>query len=228
MDFGDNLVYDDNNKSLFWLVTLREFKLASKSSGSAHYVCHLWCLYHVWNIVIHILWVIRNFKLFQITWSIHAYLNAHSFHVNNAICPQFWINDISIVSRHHFCSRSQKFFFFIHLLALLVLPDVWLSWFTTIQPASEQQSFSALSTYAALVFGAFAMAMIRAVIFFSVSLRSSQNLHSRLVTCLLKAPVLFFNTNPAGRILNRCSKDISCMDELLPRTFLSAIQPALK
>ena len=115
-------------------------------------------------------------------------------------------------------------FFFIHLLALLVSPDVWLSWFTTIQPASEQQSFSALSTYAALVFGAFAMAMIRAVIFFSVSLRSSQNLHSRLVTCLLKAPVLFFDTNPAGRILNRCSKDIGCMDELLPRTFLSAIQ----
>ena len=134
------------------------------------------------------------------------------------------MNDISIISRNHFCSGKRIFFLMIHLLALLVSPDVWLSWFTTIQPASEQQSLSALSTYAALVFGASAMAMIRAVIFFSVSLRSSQNLHSRLVTCLLKAQVLFFDTNPAGRILNRCSKDIGCMDELLPRTFLSAIQ----
>ena len=55
---------------------------------------------------------LSDLKLFQITWSIHAYLNAHSFHVNNAICPQLWINDISIVSRHHFCSKRRIIFFY--------------------------------------------------------------------------------------------------------------------
>ena len=89
---------------------------------------------------------------------------------------------------------------------------------------SEQQASSTLSVYAGLVSGAFTLAVIRALIYFGVSLRSSENLHNKLVTCLLKAPVLFFDTNPAGRILNRCSKDIGCMDEVLPKTFLSAIQ----
>ena len=89
---------------------------------------------------------------------------------------------------------------------------------------SEQQSSSTLAVYAGLVSGAITLAVIRALIYFGVSLRSSENLHNKLVTCLLKAPVLFFDTNPAGRILNRCSKDIGCMDEVLPKTFLSAIQ----
>ena len=37
-----------------------------------------------------------------------------------------------------------------------------------------------------------------------------------MVSSLLKCPVLFFDTNPAGRVLNRFSKDIGIMDEQLP------------
>ena len=39
-----------------------------------------------------------------------------------------------------------------------------------------------------------------------------------MISRILKAPVLFFDTNPAGRILNRFSKDIGIMDEILPLT----------
>ena len=42
-----------------------------------------------------------------------------------------------------------------------------------------------------------------------------------------KAPVVFFDSNPVGRIMNRFSKDISCMDDVLPKTFLRAIQRTL-
>ena len=37
-----------------------------------------------------------------------------------------------------------------------------------------------------------------------------------MLVALLKAPVRFFDINPAGRILNRFSKDIGSMDESLP------------
>ena len=48
-----------------------------------------------------------------------------------------------------------------------------------------------------------------------------------MTTAILKAPVLFFDSNPVGRILNRFSKDIGCLDEVLPQTFLFAIQMVL-
>ena len=48
-----------------------------------------------------------------------------------------------------------------------------------------------------------------------------------MVVAILQAPVLFFDSNPAGRILNRFSNDIGCVDELLPKTFLLAIHKLL-
>ena len=48
-----------------------------------------------------------------------------------------------------------------------------------------------------------------------------------MVVAVLQAPVLFFDSNPVGRIMNRFSKDIGCMDEVLPKTFLMSIQLVL-
>lgn len=104
-----------------------------------------------------------------------------------------------------------------------MLPDVWLSYLTRM-PLTYQQDVTTLSIYASLVAAAFVFTIMRAWVFFCVFLRSAENLHDKMVARILKAPVLFFDTNPAGRILNRCSKDIGHIDELLPRTFLSATQ----
>ena len=57
-----------------------------------------------------------------------------------------------------------------------------------------------------------------------VSLRCSERLHDKMVVAILQATALFFDSNPVGRILNRFSKDIGCLDEMLPKTFLAAIQ----
>ena len=45
-----------------------------------------------------------------------------------------------------------------------------------------------------------------------------------MLSAVLKAPILFFDTNPVGRVLNRFSRDIGIMDELLPDVFLDAVQ----
>ncbi|GMS81781.1 hypothetical protein PENTCL1PPCAC_3956, partial [Pristionchus entomophagus] len=47
-------------------------------------------------------------------------------------------------------------------------------------------------------------------------LNASKRLHAPLIRNLLRSPVLFFDTTPLGRILNRCSKDIETIDSQLP------------
>ena len=107
--------------------------------------------------------------------------------------------------------------------AMIVAPDVWLSSLTKKQP-EDQKDNTNLTIYACLVSGSLIFAIIRAYGFLLVSLRCSERLHDKMVLAILQAPVHFFDSNPVGRILNRFSKDVGCLDELLPKTFLGFIQ----
>ncbi|KAL9956501.1 hypothetical protein ACROYT_G037983 [Oculina patagonica] len=110
--------------------------------------------------------------------------------------------------------------------AMMVAPDVWLSFLTKKLP-EDQKDKTNLTIYGCLVGMSLAFAVIRAYSFFLVSLRCSERLHDKMVVAILQAPVLFFDSNPVGRILNRFSKDVGCLDEQLPTTFLSSIQRIL-
>ena len=61
-------------------------------------------------------------------------------------------------------------------------------------------------------------ASIHAAQFFLICMKSSKNLHNQMFHKLLNAQPRFFDVNPSGRILNRFSKDIGSMDEILPMT----------
>ena len=94
-------------------------------------------------------------------------------------------------------------------------------------PFSQQRDAVTLGIYGSLVIGTLLLTTIVSFFFFYTLLRASRNLHDKMTTAVIKSPVIFFDTNSAGRILNRFSKDIGCMDDQLPPQFLHAVQLCL-
>ncbi|XP_049822547.1 probable multidrug resistance-associated protein lethal(2)03659 isoform X1 [Aethina tumida] len=70
-------------------------------------------------------------------------------------------------------------------------------------------------------------ALIRSFTFFSICMRASTNLHDNMFSSITRATMRFFNTNNAGRILNRFSKDMGSIDELLPAAMIDCLQIGL-
>ncbi|XP_020821464.1 LOW QUALITY PROTEIN: ATP-binding cassette sub-family C member 4 [Phascolarctos cinereus] len=149
--------------------------------------------------------------------------------------------------RNYFAAGANCFV--IVLLVLLnilaqvayVLQDWWLSYW-----ANEQSKLNVtvngikgnetkeldlnwyLGTYAGLTVATVLFGIARCLLVFYVLVNASQTLHNKMFESILKAPVLFFDRNPIGRILNRFSKDIGHLDDLLPLTFLDFIQTFLQ
>ena len=103
----------------------------------------------------------------------------------------------------------------------LIVSDWWLLKLTGTQQKGP------LITYGVLVMSTAALLVLRTCLLLFTLLNSSQELHNRMLKSIFKAPVLFFDKTPTGRILNRFSRDTDCMDGILPDTFLDALQLAL-
>ena len=58
-------------------------------------------------------------------------------------------------------------------------------------------------------------------------INSSMSLYNLMLSAVVKAQVLFFDTNPVGRALNRFSRDINIMEQLLPEASMMAFQEVL-
>ena len=100
---------------------------------------------------------------------------------------------------------------------------MWLSYLAK-DSLEQQQKTSNLTIYATLTAGSLLVAIIRLLLFFFASLKSSEGIHDQMVAATLHAQLSFFDTNPTGRILNRFSRDVGSMDEQLPIYFAISIQ----
>ncbi|XP_062428026.1 ATP-binding cassette sub-family C member 10 isoform X4 [Rhea pennata] len=58
--------------------------------------------------------------------------------------------------------------------------------------------------------------ILRAFLFAYGTIRAATVIHNRLLQRVIKATVTFFDTTPIGRILNRFSSDLYCVDDNLP------------
>ena len=114
----------------------------------------------------------------------------------------------------------------VFLSAIIVALDLWHSFLARLNP-EDQKKKTYLSVFACLVGACFIFTIVRAYGFLKICLKCAERLHDKMVVAILQAPVLFFDSNPVGRILNRFSNDIGCVDEMLPKTFLAAVQMVL-
>ncbi|XP_070656005.1 ATP-binding cassette sub-family C member 4-like isoform X3 [Bos indicus] len=133
------------------------------------------------------------------------------------------------------------FFILVNIAAQVayVLQDWWLAFWANVQNGlyfgvyvkeDEDVVFVLnwyLSVYSGLTVSTVLFGITRSLLIFYILVNSSRALHNKMLESILRAPVLFFHRNPIGRILNRFSKDIGHMDDLLPLIFLDFIQTFL-
>ncbi|XP_075590754.1 ATP-binding cassette sub-family C member 4 isoform X2 [Dermatophagoides farinae] len=83
---------------------------------------------------------------------------------------------------------------------------------------SDMEQHRDIIIYSILIVSLFITTIVRSVSFFQICMHASERLHNQIFERLLRARVAFFDQNPAGRILNRFTKDLGIIDEMLPST----------
>ncbi|XP_063347090.1 ATP-binding cassette sub-family C member 2-like isoform X2 [Pelmatolapia mariae] len=78
------------------------------------------------------------------------------------------------------------------------------------------------------VFGALGVAQglfvfLGTLLLANASIDASRILHSRLLNNILRVPMVFFDTTPIGRVINRFAKDIFTIDEAIPASLRSCL-----
>ena len=110
--------------------------------------------------------------------------------------------------------------------AVLCSGDWYLSYWLQLS-ASEQIEPMYLGIYACLVGLCICLSLLRSQLFFRIILGASSNLHSKMFQGVLYSPLSFFESQPAGRVLNRFAKDQNVMDDLFPYTLFDFVQSSL-
>jgi ABC-type bacteriocin/lantibiotic exporter with double-glycine peptidase domain len=85
-----------------------------------------------------------------------------------------------------------------------------------------------LGGYVALVVLLCTFNLLRSLYLFSRGLAASISAHNDLLSGVVRAPLRFFEANPVGRILNRFSRDLDTIEQLLPRAVLDTLHCTLE
>ena len=94
---------------------------------------------------------------------------------------------------------------------------------TAAAAASQDDDASSLGIYGGLVASYLTLALLRVAVYMALMMRAASFIHERALATLLGTATSFFDTQPIGRILNRFSRDLGYLDELLPSTLLDTV-----
>ncbi|XP_041993077.1 ABC transporter C family member 12-like [Salvia splendens] len=95
---------------------------------------------------------------------------------------------------------------------LRVSSSTWLSVWTK---QSTSESYGAgfyIIVYAVLSFGQVLVTLTNSFWLITSSLKAARRLHDSMLNAILRAPMVFFHTNPIGRVINRFAKDLGDID----------------
>eukprot|EP01083_Nonionella_stella_P269016 909822_1 len=92
--------------------------------------------------------------------------------------------------------------------------DTWLTWWITNKFGLSNSLYTVI--WGSLLGAITIFYLLRTVALITFSVASSRNIHRQCVLAVLRAPIAYFDRTPSGRILNRFSKSVDQMDQLLP------------
>ncbi|XP_065882181.1 ABC transporter C family member 12-like isoform X1 [Euphorbia lathyris] len=104
------------------------------------------------------------------------------------------------------------FAFYISTEALRVSSSTWLSFWTDQSTSEGYRPAFFIFVYALLSLGQVTVTLSNSFWLITSSLRAAKRLHDSMLDSILRAPMLFFHTNPTGRIINRFAKDLGEID----------------
>ncbi|KAK3610659.1 hypothetical protein CHS0354_028038 [Potamilus streckersoni] len=81
-----------------------------------------------------------------------------------------------------------------------------------------------LLVYGTSLVGILLLQIMKSIGGIKVTITAASNLHNEVLDKVVKAPMKFFDTNPAGRVLNRFSKDMDEADVFLPQLIHALFQ----
>ncbi|KAJ9444939.1 putative multidrug resistance-associated protein lethal(2)03659 [Diplonema papillatum] len=111
--------------------------------------------------------------------------------------------------------------------AMFITTDYWLSRWAGEEEGQEKDEAFRYKYYAGFLGASVLLSFARSFVFFNAAISAGTSLHASMFSSVVRSPVRFFDTNPSGRVLNRFSKDMGQLDELLPWILIDAIQCGL-
>ncbi|XP_061083753.1 ATP-binding cassette sub-family C member 2-like isoform X1 [Conger conger] len=112
--------------------------------------------------------------------------------------------------------------------------NLWLSDWTNDSAKYENDTYpNSVRDMRVGVFGALGVAQgilvfLATLLMANGAIAASRIMHTRLLSNILRAPMLFFDTTPLGRVVNRFAKDMFTVDEAIPMSFRSWLMSLLE
>ena len=112
------------------------------------------------------------------------------------------------------------------LVGLTIWIDIQVSSLPSLMEQKEEFQNALIVYPISLVFAVLVTIVSNSSIFL-LPIRANYIIHKRMMSCLLQAALFFYAVNPAGRIINRFSQDISNLDDFLPFNLVYFLQTVI-